>query len=55
MLSKIQQEKLMAIAIEIYGDFIHYGEILQTDENGEYSEHTAIGKLEKFLTIDGEI
>ena len=44
-----QHQKLILAAGEIVSDFDTYGEVLQTDENQEYGETTAIERLRESL------
>jgi len=41
--------EIIEAAREVVSDFNTYGEVLQVDDNGEYSGETAIGRLEKAL------
>jgi len=41
--------EIIIAAQEVISDFHTYGEVLQTDDNGKYSDKTAIGRLEKAL------
>jgi len=45
-LSEQQVKELFEAAFELVGDFEHYGEVLQTDDAGEYSKESAIGRLQ---------
>lgn len=38
-------DKLYEAVVEILNDFDTYGEVLQTDENGEYGDNSPIEKL----------
>lgn len=44
-----QHRKLILAAQEIINDFDSYGEVLQTDDDGEYGETTAISMLRESL------
>jgi len=42
---KEQEQNLLDAAREIVYDFNHYGEVLQTGDNGEYGTESSIGML----------
>ena len=40
-------EDLLFACHEIIGDFHDFGTVLQADDNGEYGEHSGLGRLIK--------
>lgn len=45
-LTKEESQELFDAAFQIVSDYENWGEVLQTDDGGEYSKESAIGRLQ---------